>query len=171
MSNWGQRQAVLVDVAGWEFRGRIGVKAGVEGFNGKIRWTQDGDNFHATLGGPLGIGTVTLDGDGDSVTLTDKDGVKTVLADAESELYYRYGWTIPIARLRFWVLGIPDPALPADTEVDAGGRLSRLEQSEWVVDISRYGTGGGHEMPRKLTASNDNTRVRLVIANWLFFER
>lgn len=171
MSSWEQRQAVLADVAGWEFRGRIGVKAGVEGFNGKIRWTQNGDEFHATVGGPLGIGTVTIEGDAQSVTLTDKEGVETLLADAESDLFYRYGWTIPVARLRFWALGIPDPALPAVTKVDAAGRLSHLEQDNWVVDITRYGAGGGHEMPRKLTASNANTRVRLVMGSWLFFER
>ena len=171
ISTWEQRQAVLGNVVEWEFRGRIAVKAGDEGFNGKLRWTQNGQEFHATVSGPLGIGTVRIDGDEQTITLTDKDGAQTILTDPEAELYYRYGWTIPVARLPFWALGIPDPALAAVTEVDDEGRMTHLEQSDWVVDISRYGHGGGHEMPRKLTASNSNTRVRLVIGSWLFFER
>ena len=48
-------------------------------------------------------------GDGQSVMLTEEDGVKTVLQDAEMELRWRYGWTIPVSSLRYWALGIPDP--------------------------------------------------------------
>jgi len=171
ISTWEQRQDVLGGVREWTFRGRIAVKAGDEGFNGKLHWTQEREAFFATVGGPLGIGTVRIEGDGRTVTLTDKNNDKTVLLDAEAELFVRYGWTIPVARLRFWALGIPDPSMPAITTVDPAGRLLRLEQSGWVVEISEYREGGGTDMPRKLTASNANTRVRLVIGRWLFGER
>ena len=116
LSTWELRQSVLGGVSEWAFKGRIAVKAGDEGFNGKFNWTQSGNDFVATVGGPLGIGSVKIEGDERTVVLTDKDGAKTVLVDAESELYYRYGWTIPIASLRYWALGIPDPTLPATTE-------------------------------------------------------
>ena len=170
ITTWEARQAVLGQLSDWEFRGRVAVKAGNEGFDGKFRWTQTGDDFHATVGGPLGIGTVKIDGDDRDITLTDNDGVKTLLIDAERELYYRYGWTIPVARLRYWALGIPDPGAAAETTVDEAGRLTRLEQSGWIVEISRYREGGGQEVPRKLTATNPETRVRMVIDKWLFFE-
>ena len=91
--------------------------------------------------------------------------------NAERDLYWRYGWTIPIASLRFWALGIPDPADPAVTELDEDGRLARLQQRGWSVEISRYREGGGQQMPRILSATNPDTRVRMVIDRWLFFER
>lgn len=169
--SWEQRNAVLGGLRDWEFIGRIAVKAGDEGFNGKFNWAQQDDAFKATVAGPLGIGTVRIEGEDRTVTLTDKDGEKTVLQDVESELRYRYGWTIPVASLRYWTLGIPDPSMAAATEFDADGRVSRLEQSDWVVEISRYREGGGQQMPRILSATNANTRVRLVIDRWLFFER
>lgn len=171
LSTWEYRQNVLQSLSEWEFRGRIAVKAGDDGFDGKFRWTQSGSEFYATVGGPLGIGTVKIEGNDRDITLTDKDGVETQLIDAEKELYYRYGWTIPVATLRFWALGIPDPGLPATTEVDEQGRLTQLEQSGWSVTISRYREGGGQELPRKMTATNPDTRVRMVIDKWLFFER
>ena len=171
IDSWEVRNEVLGAIQDWEFKGRIAVKAGDDGFNGKFNWTQTGAAFRATVGGPLGMGTVRIEGDGRTVVLTDKDGESTVLQDAEAELYWRYGWTIPIASLRFWALGIPDPADPAVTELDEDGRLARLQQRGWSVEISRYREGGGQQMPRILSATNPDTRVRMVIDRWLFFER
>lgn len=170
MGSWQERNAVLGSISDWQFRGRIAVKAGDEGFNGKFNWTQDGDRFDASVGGPLGVGTVRIEGDGRTVTLTDKDGAQTRLDDAEAELRWRYGWTIPVESLRYWALGIPDPGAPGVTELDDKGRLARLEQNDWIVQISRYQEGGGQSMPRILTATNRDTRVRMVIDRWLFFE-
>ena len=171
IGTWDARTEVLAGIEDWEFNGRIAVKAGDDGFNGKFNWEQQGDAFNATVGGPLGIGTVRIDGDGQAIRLTDKDGVETVLQDPEAELRWRYGWTIPVASLRYWALGIPDPRLPAVTEFNDAGLLIRLEQSDWVVEISRYREGGGQEMPRILSATNPDTRVRMVIDRWLFFDR
>ncbi|MCH7829210.1 MAG: outer membrane lipoprotein LolB [Proteobacteria bacterium] len=171
LSTWELRQTVLGNISNWEFKGRIAVKAGDEGFNGKFNWTQAGDAFDATVSGPLGIGTVRIKGDDQAIVLTDKDGIQTVLVEPEKELYTRYGWTIPIASLRFWALGIPDPAAPAATELDEAGRLARLVQSNWVVEISRYRNAAGQQLPHKLTVSNPNTRVRMVIDKWTFFDR
>ncbi|MGB5492286.1 MAG: lipoprotein insertase outer membrane protein LolB [Woeseiaceae bacterium] len=171
IDTWESRSAVLGEIREWEFKGRIAVKAGDEGFNGKLNWSQRDDTFTATVGGPLGVGTVRIEGDSRSVILTDSDGVETVLTDAELELRHRYGWTIPVASLRYWALGIPDPSMAAVTDFDEQDRLVRLEQSSWIVEISRYREGGGQQMPRILSATNPDTRVRMVIDRWLFFDR
>lgn len=171
ISSWDSRSAVLGSIREWEFKGRIAVKAGDEGFNGKFNWSQRDDAFSATVGGPLGVGTVRIEGGGRSVVLTDKDGVETILTDAELELRNRYGWTIPVESLRYWALGIPDPTMAAVTKFDGHGRPVRLEQSDWTVEISRYREGGGQQMPRILSVTNPDTRVRMVIDKWLFFDR
>lgn len=171
MEDWETRRNVLAGVDAFDFSGRVGVSAGDEGFTGSLRWAQRRDDFQATVSGPLGMGTVRLEGDGRSVELTDNDGVTTVLADAETELYYRYGWTIPVQSLRYWALGIPDPGLPATTEFDDEGRLARLDQGNWQVAITRYDRGGGQPMPARLTATSSDTRVRLVIHQWSFFDQ
>ena len=142
LGEWEQRRYLLAQLDDWEFNGRIGVVAGEDGFNGSLRWAQDGDDFQATVSGPLGIGTVRLEGDDRRVRLTDNDGNVTVLEDAERDLYLRYGWTIPVRSLRYWALGIPDPATPADTDFSDSGQLSSLKQGGWTVQISRYGDGG-----------------------------
>ena len=170
LSSWERRQEVLSKLSSWEFKGRIAIKAGDEGFNGKFRWTQTGDEFSATVGGPLGVGTVRIEGDDQTIVLTDKDGVETLLVDPEIELYYRYGWTIPVSSLRYWALGIPDPDRAATTALDDDGRLASLEQGNWQVTISRYNESAGQSLPHTLTAINPDTRVRMVIDTWSFFD-
>lgn len=171
MDDWETREQVLGGIGDWEFNGRIGVSAGDDGFTGSLRWTQRDDAFQATVSGPLGIGTVRLEGDGRSVELTDKDGIRTRLDNAEADLYIRYGWTIPVQSLRYWALGIPDPSRPSATSFNDDGYLEDLEQGNWRVSIGRYGNGGGQLMPTRLTAVNTDTKVRLVIHKWLFFDQ
>ncbi|MDH3416645.1 MAG: lipoprotein insertase outer membrane protein LolB, partial [Gammaproteobacteria bacterium] len=170
IDTWETRTLVLAALDDWQFHGRIAVRSEIDGFNGKLRWTQDQNEFSATASGPLGAGAIRIEGDDASVVLTDKDGIRTVLEDAEAELQARYGWTIPVASLRYWALGIPAPGVPADTVFDENGQLERLRQRGWSVIISSYAEGGGQLMPRVLTAENADTRVRVVIDNWVFFD-
>jgi outer membrane lipoprotein LolB len=167
MPDWETRRAVLSRIDDWQFKGRIGVRAGDEGFNANLRWEQQGDLFHAAVSGPLGIGKVRMEGEGGTVTVTDNDGKVHQLEDADAELRELYGWTLPVASLRYWALGLPDPASPAATEF-TGGRLARLEQRDWTVRFSDYEEEAGQLMPRRMTATNHDTRVRLVIDDWTF---
>jgi outer membrane lipoprotein LolB len=171
LGGWDSRRSLLGQLDEWAFNGRIGVVAGDDGFSGSLRWLQEGDDFEATLSGPLGIGTVRLEGNGHRVQLIDKDGNRTVLEDAERDLYLRYGWTIPVRSLRYWALGIPDPELPAETRLGDDGQLRSLAQGGWQVDITRYGEGGGQSMPTRLKAASEQTRVKLAIHKWSFFDQ
>ena len=170
IEDWSTRTTVLAGLDEWEFSGRIAVKTATDGFNGKLRWSQDKNEFEVTASGPLGAGAVRIEGDRQSVVLTDKNGVQTELRDAELEFRYRYGWTIPVTSLRYWALGIPDPSSAAETVFNDAGELESLTQRDWSVTFSRYADGGGQLMPKVLTAENSDTRVRLVIDYWIFFD-
>jgi len=170
LTDWQVRQEVLGALRDWEFSGRIAVSAGEDGFNGKLRWAQKDDNYQATVSGPLGIGTVRIEGDGAGAVLTDKKGVRTELQNVEQELLSRYGWTIPAKSLRYWALGIPDPMSDAQTELNEDQQLARLEQGDWTLSISSYKAVGGQSMPNRLSASKYETRVRIVIDKWKFFD-
>jgi outer membrane lipoprotein LolB len=169
LSDWQVRRDTLASLSEWEFRGRIGVSAGEDGFNGKLTWWQNDDVFVARVSGPLGVGSVKIHGDERQVSVTDENGEVTEMRDAETELYRRYGWTIPVTSLRYWALGIPDPSSPADTTFGNHGLLTRLEQRNWVVQINEYRDGAGQLMPRRMSATHRETRVRLIIDNWTFY--
>jgi outer membrane lipoprotein LolB len=168
LSDWETRRLRLSSLDEWEFRGRVAVKAGEDGFNGNLTWWQNDDLFVASVSGPFGAGSVRIDGDDEYVRIVDDQGETLEMEDAERELHLRYGWTIPVASLRYWALGVPDPAAPAETEIGDDGLLRRLEQRGWVLEIDAYREGGGQPMPRRLTAIHPDTRVRLVIDRWEF---
>ncbi len=168
LSDWQTRNRILADLDDWEFKGRIGVSADGEGFNGKIRYWQNDDDFRATVSGPLGFGSIQIEGDGRHVTMTDKDGEEWMLPDPEVDLQIMYGWTIPVASLRYWALGIPDPNELAFTDINEEGLLTALEQGNWQIEIGRYRESGGQMMPRRLTAVSSDNKVRLVIDSWTF---
>ncbi len=169
LDDWPQRVAVLGALDDYGFSARIAVRDGDEGFNGSLRWEQRRDYFDVRVSGPLGAGTVLIAGDPGALEVTDDAGEVTALDDPERDLRERYGWRIPVGSLRYWALGIPDPTSPAETVVDEGGRLERLAQGGWDVSIGQYREAGGRQMPRKLTATQGESRVRLVIDRWTFY--
>lgn len=166
MSAWETRQAVLASIETWGFNGRIAVRTAADGFNGKLRYEQQEGDFQAVMSGPLGIGTVRLERADDKLYFTDKNGTETRFTEPEVELKYRFGWDVPLESLRYWALGIPDPARPAETSLNATGQLATLEQGGWSVNVPKYRETGGQAMPERLTVTNGETRVTLVIDRW-----
>ena len=105
-----------------------------------------------------------------SLTITEKGyALKGDGLDADHRRAWLYLGVFPN-----FVFGIyPDSVIfyqEFPVEVGDDGLLSRLEQGGWEVLISRYREGGGQPMPRILTATNPDTRVRMVVDRWLFFE-
>jgi len=170
MPNWNTRLDVLSDADDWYLGGRIGVRTADDGFNARFRHRQRAERFESTLAGPLGIGTIRLDGSRRRITLFDKDGQRLRLDDAERDLERLYGWTIPVDSLKYWALGIPDPSIAADITFDDDGRLASVSQRGWQVKVDRYRRFAGEWMPARITAESASTRVRLVVDDWAFYE-
>lgn len=168
LGDWDNRRTVLAGIDNFGFTGRIALRDGDDGFQGNLHWEQRRDYFNARVSGPLGMGTVRIAGDAATVRVTDKDGVETRLEDPEADLRRHFGWRLPIESLRYWALGIPDPATAADLTFADDGSLVALEQSGWQVRIDSYREVGGERMPRRLRAQRDDARVTLVFDRWLF---
>jgi outer membrane lipoprotein LolB len=86
---------------------------------------------------------------------------------AHAELASRLGFDPPLSALRYWVLGVPDPAQPASESLDAAQqRLSALTQEGWHVEYQSYGSAGGETLPARMTLRRDQVRVRLLVDDW-----
>ena len=78
------------------------------------------------------------------------------------------GWSFPVRSVRYWLLGLADPATPAVQQSDAAGRLRELRQSGWVVRYEAYAQGAATWLPHKLVVEREDVRLRFVIDRWLF---
>jgi outer membrane lipoprotein LolB len=86
--------------------------------------------------------------------------------DPEALIQEHLGWRVPVAGLRFWAVGLYDPATPRVMQLDERGRISQLQQGGWDVDFRRYTLVNELELPDKIFLSNHELDVRLVIDRW-----
>jgi len=143
------------------------VAAGGEGFNASLHWVQDGARSEVTLEGPLGVGGAQLTATGDELTVVTSRGERVESEAAHAELAARLGFDPPLSSLRYWVLGVPDPARPASESLDpVQQRLSGLTQDGWHVEYQSYESAAGEALPARLTLVRDTVRVRLLVDGW-----
>jgi outer membrane lipoprotein LolB len=165
--SWEARRALLQGRQHFEIKGRVAVAAGQDGFTASLRWIQSGTASQLSLDGPLGVGGVRVTTDGTVLTLVNPRGEHLDSDAARAELKARLGFDAPLASLRYWILGVPDPAsTPAAEIVDAERRLTNLEQNGWQIDYADYVVMNGEWLPGRMTLHRADVRVRLIVDHW-----
>jgi outer membrane lipoprotein LolB len=163
---WEVRRASLQGRNTFELNGRIAVAASQDGFNAKLRWQQQGTRAQLALDGPLGVGGVRITSDGESLSVVNARGEQLDSDAARREIESKLGFQPPLASLRYWVLGVPDPSHPADEQLDDSKRLATLSQDGWQIDYGAYTEVRGQALPSKVTMKRDDVRVRLIVDGW-----
>ena len=119
------------------------------------------------LEGPLGAGAVHIDAEGCDLHIVMANGARLQNDAARAELAARLGFDPPLASLRYWILGVPDPARPADETLDpVRQHLTRLEQDGGRIDYAGYVAVGGEWLPVRLTLERADVRVKLLVDDW-----
>lgn len=151
----------------WTARGRIALAAQGEGGSGSFVWQQRSERTELALRGPLGAGGLQLTMDGEALELADPGGAPLDGDAARAELERRLGARLPLAEMRYWLLGVPAPGDVADGPVQlATGATPGFVQAGWVVSYDALGAQGEWTLPARLTATTGSTRVRIVIDDW-----
>lgn len=168
---WELRKSWLETLDRWTLDGRTAIAAYDEGWNASILWRQRGTLLDVNLSGPLGFGSARVTGTPEVLTVETSDGETFVTTDPESDLYWQLGWTAPLDRMRYWVLGLPGPGPVTSMKLDGAGRITELKQGRWTVDFTDFIEvqaldGRNRVLPRKLTMSRENVRIRLVVSEW-----
>lgn len=164
---WATRCPELQSREHFGLRGRVAVAAGGQGFNARLRWAQEGNHSQLALEGPLGAGAVRIDADGSDLDIVTANGARLTSDAAHTELDARLGFDPPLASLRYWILGVPDPARPAAETLDPlRQRLTRLEQDGWRIDYGSYVAAGREWLPSRLTLERADVRVKLLVDDW-----
>ena len=151
----------------WRLIGKIGMQRDGKGFNAEIQWRQAYQDFNLRISAPLNGGTFMMAGGERGVSLTTPKGETYQARDAESLMQRHLGWTIPLAGARYWVRGIPDPALSFTQAVrDDEDRLTDFVQAGWRVSVLDYSIEHGMALPKRLFLTRDEIKVRFAIRAW-----
>ena len=165
--DWPARRDVLQALGAWVLDGRIAVAAGEDGFSGGLRWAQAKERADIAVSGPMGGQGLSIRVEGGRAAVV-VDGKP--LADLDSERllarYFGVGRTLPVAEMRYWVIGAPAPGLPAEETLGEDRRLASLAQSGWQVRYDRYEAVGALALPSRLEMTTEGLRLRLVASDW-----
>jgi len=164
--SWDVRRPQLQARDRFELKGRVAVASGAEGFNARLRWVQDGARSQVALQGPLGAGGMQVTADGPRLSIITSHGERLDSDAARTELTARLGFEPPLDSLRYWILGVPDPARPATEALDTQQRLESLRQSGWQIDYGGYMAVGREWLPARMTLQRASVRVRLIVDDW-----
>lgn len=161
---WREHRAAVRDLQQWSLQGRA-ASGEVLGWTGNISWRQNGRTFHVRVSGPLGMGGFRADGTLARVTI--RTGEKTFVTRQPGVLVEKIlGWHFPLTSLRYWVLGLPKPGVPATLSVNERGLLVRLQQSGWTLAYTEYTKVDGYRLPTRIVLHNDKTTIDVVIDRW-----
>ena len=150
----------------WTASGRMAIAAGEEGGSGSFTWQQDDATTRLDLRGPLGAGAVHLTIAPGSLSLADGAGRVLDAAAAEAELRARLGADLPWASLRYWMLGLPDPASAAAVRNADAAPWRVIEQGGWQLTYDAFRAEQGLALPQRFSAERAALRVRVVVDRW-----
>lgn len=166
-ADWPTRRAQLQSREDFELRGRVAAAAGEQGFSAGLHWLQDSARGVIRLDGPLGVGGLVIEVDGESLQLATSRGERLDDAAARRELERQLGFELPLSALRYWVRGVPQPGVPAQEAVAVSApQLETLEQSGWRVTYGEYSSGDMAGWPRRLVVEREGARLKLLIERW-----
>ncbi|MGH8200853.1 MAG: lipoprotein insertase outer membrane protein LolB [Steroidobacteraceae bacterium] len=164
--SWSVRRPALQTLSRFGLNGRVAVAVGKQGFNAGLRWTQAAAVTHLALTGPLGAGGVEVTANGGELSVVTSNGKRLGNDAARQELEAKLGFEPPLTSLRYWILGVPDPATTATVQLDSQQRLTQLIQGGWQIAYSAYMPVGAEWLPRLMTLRRADVRLRIVVDGW-----
>jgi outer membrane lipoprotein LolB len=163
---WPEQRAALAKLDRYGLNGRVAVAANGQGFSAGLRYEQLPRGSNLALDGPLGIGGLRVVLDGPDLEVATSRGEKLDGDAARAELERRLGFALPLAELRWWLLGIPAPGEATLNQDGGSGEIHSFTQGGWHVSINTRAPGLGFALPKRLTAEREGTRLKLLVERW-----
>lgn len=136
-----------------------------------LNWEQEREESTFRLSGQFGIGNLTVTWRPDGLRLAAGRDEVYQGAEAEQVLINEIGFVPPFEALRYWILGVAAPGeSPTERKLADSGRISEMTQQQWRIRYTDWrkvrARGGTVELPRNLTVTRDNLRLKLKISRW-----
>ena len=163
---WPEQRAALEKLERYSLNGRVAVAANGQGFSASLRYQQLPLSSNLALDGPLGIGGLRVVLEGEDLEIATSRGEKLDGDAARAELEHRLGVALPLAELRWWLLGIPAPGDVTVNQDGGTGEIHDFIQAGWRVSINSRAAGLGFSLPQRLTAERDGARLKLLVERW-----
>jgi outer membrane lipoprotein LolB len=163
---WPLQRERLERLDRYSLNGRVAVAASGQGFSANLRYQQHPDLAEMALDGPMGLGGMRLALARDNLRVTTSSGESLDGGEARAEIERRLGFTMPLAELRWWLLGVPAPGEAALEQDSVTGEIRGFQQNGWQVSIETRAPALGFALPRRLIAQREGARLKLAVDQW-----
>lgn len=163
-TRWPTRQKQLTALNGWKIRGNLTLKAPRVAESASLYFKQDNKNYTIRLFGPLGLGSIVIDGRPHRVTLHTAQKPPLTTQNPEELLQKEFGWHLPVSNLYYWIKGLPVPQKKTTLSFDRYHHLIHLEQEGWTIDYAHYKTYGPYDLPHDVFLTNARLKIQIHIA-------
>lgn len=163
-TRWIHREKLIGRIKTFTLEAQVGASGNV-GMSGTLRWTQNGRSFRLHLSGPFDTDAITVIRTPYETTIHQASHtIRTT--DPQTYLFRHFHWTLPIAGLRYWIMGLPLPNVPADVRYNSNGTLRNLRQDGWTIKYRSYQNVAGYVLPLQLRAHKRHTEIRVEVYRW-----
>jgi outer membrane lipoprotein LolB len=115
--------------------------------------------------GSLGTPSARIEGSHGAFILKTSDGKTWQASEPDALAKHIFGYSLPVAGLRYWVMGIPAPGKHR-AAFSSEHLLSSLQQDGWQINYLNYQTVGLYTLPTELTLKRGELSVRILIKDW-----
>jgi len=155
------RMLHLQNQSDWSFEGRLALTDEKDSVTANISWKHRVAADLIELSGPLAQGKIAISITADKVVLDDGETPKEFDGSADLVFSSQLGVDVPIAALRFWVLGVSEPGQPFVERTDG------FEQYGWQIKYNSLQQVNTEWMPKKIQAEKDKTKIKLIVDQWI----
>ncbi len=156
----------LYALTNWRMEGRIGAQTAEDSWHANLFWEHDSTQDRLRVSGPLSQGMISIVLQKDLIYINEGHGVTQLSNDPDAMLRERLGFAVPLASLRYWILGVPDPNMESAVIPAEGNSPGGFQQSGWVVRMDNYMNAGNHAMPRKMRVQGSGVKLKIIADNW-----
>lgn len=160
-------QKRIYDLDAWRLEGRIGVQTPKDAWHANLFWEHDHHQDRLRISGPFSQGVVSIILQGDLIYINEGNGVVESSRDPDVMLQERLGFAVPLANLRYWVMGVPSPATAYLPEHDAVGSVRGFSQSGWRLSFERFVNVRDLVLPQKMMIQGNEVKLKLIADEWV----
>jgi outer membrane lipoprotein LolB len=155
----------ILAINNWHLFGRLSVRDAKESGLVKLDWRHGGLIDELTLGTSIGGVIAKLTYVNGKIIIVDSDGNGRIVT--EEELRSEIGYAPPLNHLKFWIRGLPNPAVDALIKESGSDGRFLFEQDGWNVNLTRFKMFGEFYLPAKVSLNKDDLEIKLVVDEWL----
>lgn len=170
-AGWQQSLQEKNQIISWRIQGKLGIQTEKDGGSLDVFWSQQGDAYQIRMIAPMGQGAVLIRGNRYGVTVKTADGEEQSSDTVDTLPIPGLDVSLPLTGLRDWVRGMPIQDQPFQKQKwDDQGRLVRLKQNDWDIEMFEYKKVAGQMLPHRFYLGRKDRPelgIRLLIHSWI----